>query len=78
MLGKKRGVDAWVDEDFKSVRKFLVRTIMIGTLQSNGATRIIKEINQEDEDAPGRTLLRRIKGVLQSHDAGLKHILKHG
>jgi len=70
------GVDAWLDEDFKSVRKFLIRTIMIGTLQSHGATRIIREINQEDEDASGRILLSRIKGVLQSHDAGLKHILK--
>jgi len=70
-------VDAWLNEDFTFVRKFLFRSIMLEHLQNHGATRIIQEINREDEDTPGRSLLNGIQGVLHCHDAGLKSILKH-
>jgi len=70
-------VDAWLNEDFTFVRKFLFRSIMLEHLQNHGATRIIQEINREDDDTPGRSLLNGIQGVLQCHDAGLKSILKH-
>lgn len=70
-------VDAWLGEDFKFVRKFLVRSIILEHLQNHGASNSIQEINQTtDENTEGCILLRRIQGVLQSHDAGLKHILK--
>ena len=70
-------VDAWLGEDFKFVRKFLIRSIILEHFQNHGASNSIQEINQTtDENTEGCILLRRIQGVLQSHDAGLKHILK--
>ena len=75
-------VDAWLEEDYKYVRKFLMRSIILEHLQNHGASRIIQEINNNQQQVNERTstqgciLLRRIQGVLQSHDAGLKSILK--
>ena len=64
-------VDAWFNEDFVYVRRFLAKSIIFDSIQRYGASRTLSEISER------RSVFERIKGVLQSHNAGLKGILEY-
>eukprot|EP00579_Thalassiosira_antarctica_P025568 CAMPEP_0202023022 /NCGR_PEP_ID=MMETSP0905-20130828/50904_1 /ASSEMBLY_ACC=CAM_ASM_000554 /TAXON_ID=420261 /ORGANISM="Thalassiosira antarctica, Strain CCMP982" /LENGTH=785 /DNA_ID=CAMNT_0048585307 /DNA_START=386 /DNA_END=2743 /DNA_ORIENTATION=- len=71
-------VDAWFNEDFLCVRKFLIKSIILCHLQNAGAQNILAELSQLDghNQQSRHSLLERVKGVVRCHEQGLKTVLE--
>lgn len=68
-------VDAWINEDYVYVRKFLIKSIILNHLQHAGVDRSIRELHDENVSGERNSLFQRIKGVASCPDPGLKSIL---
>ena len=69
-------VDAWFNEDYLYVRKFLLKSIILQHLQHHGAMRVLKDL--EDRNINDKnSMFQLIKGVLECHDQGLKSYLEY-
>lgn len=66
-------IDAYAEEDFKSVRKFLVKSRILCHLQREGKQDTLRRINEpSDNKFHERTsLFSLVKGIMLSHDDGL-------
>ena len=66
-------VDAWFNEDYPYVRKFLLKSIILQHLQHQGAMRMRVLKDLEDGNTHYKnSLFQLVKGVLECQDQGLR------
>ena len=68
-------VDAWMNEDFIYVRKFLLKSIILDFLQKSGANTVLQAI-QDGNIHDRHSLFQLVKGVLQCQNQCLKSYLE--
>lgn len=68
-------VDAWMNEDFIYVRKFLLKSIILDFLQKSGANTVLQAI-QDGNIHDRNSLFQLVKGVLQCQNQCLKSYLE--